>query len=153
HEQAASAIRRSLAEATEPARRAGLLPAYAEIMLAAGNVAEAREACEELKALAAAFESAMLEALVAETRGSVDLAEGESVTALISLRRAWQLWRELEAPYGEARTRVLIARACRALEDEEAAALELDAARAAFADLGAAPDLAAVEALAAPETG
>jgi DNA-binding NarL/FixJ family response regulator len=38
--------------------------------------------------------------------------------------------------------------ACRALGDEDAAVLELDAARAAFAQLGAAPDLAALDALA-----
>ena len=39
--------------------------------------------------------------------------------------------------------------ACRALGDEDTAALELEAARAAFAELGAAPDLARLDALAA----
>jgi DNA-binding NarL/FixJ family response regulator len=42
---------------------------------------------------------------------------------------------------------VLIARACRALDDEDAAAMELEAARRAFDDLGAAPDVATVDAL------
>ena len=51
-------------------------------------------------------------------------------------------WQELDAPYEAARARVLVGLACRALGDEDAAALELEAARDAFARLGAAPDLA-----------
>ena len=39
---AAAAIRRALGEAPDPLQRAGLLPAYVEIMLAAGDVEEAR---------------------------------------------------------------------------------------------------------------
>jgi DNA-binding NarL/FixJ family response regulator len=61
---------------------------------------------------------------------------------VVALRGAWQGWRELEAPYEAARVRVLVGLACRALGDEEAAAMELDAARSVFARLGAAPDLA-----------
>jgi DNA-binding NarL/FixJ family response regulator len=51
-------------------------------------------------------------------------------------------WSTLDAPYEAARVRVLIAQACRALGDEDGAALELDAARKAFERLGAGPDLA-----------
>ena len=40
-----------------------------------------------------------------------------------------------------ARSRVLVGLACQALGDGDAAAMELDAARAVFAELGAAPDL------------
>ena len=58
------------------------------------------------------------------------------------------MWRDLEAPYEAARVRVLLGLACRALGDEEAAAMELDAARTVFARLGAGPDLAQAEALA-----
>jgi DNA-binding NarL/FixJ family response regulator len=43
---------------------------------------------------------------------------------------------------------VLVGLGCRTLGDEEAAALELDAARGVFAQLGATPDLARLEALA-----
>ena len=43
--------------------------------------------------------------------------------------------------------RVLIALGCRALGDEDGAALELDAARRVFAHLGAGPDLTRVTAL------
>ena len=63
----------------------------------------------------------------------------------MSLRHAWQVWEELEAPYEVARARVLIGLACRALGDEDSAALELGAARAVFEQLGAAPDVARVD--------
>ena len=53
------------------------------------------------------------------------------------------VWRELEAPYEVARTRELVGLACRALGDDDAATLELDAARAGFEQLRAAPDAAA----------
>jgi DNA-binding NarL/FixJ family response regulator len=43
--------------------------------------------------------------------------------------------------------RVLIGVGCRALGDEEAAAMELDAARDMFEQLGATPDLAQLDAL------
>ena len=90
----------------------------------------------------------MIGALVAGARGAVDLADGEPEAALVAARRALREWQQLEAPYEIARARVLVARACRALGDEEAATMELEAARDAFAALGAAPDLARAEALA-----
>jgi DNA-binding NarL/FixJ family response regulator len=77
----------------------------------------------------------------------VILAGGDGQAALIPLRRAWQLWQMLEAPYESARVRVLVGRACAALGDEDTAALELEAARELFAELGAAPDLARVASL------
>jgi len=63
------------------------------------------------------------------------------------LRSAWTAWHELEAPYEAARARVLIGRACRDLGDEDTALMELDAAGWAFRQLGAAPDLAQLDAL------
>jgi DNA-binding NarL/FixJ family response regulator len=48
---------------------------------------------------------------------------------------------------------VQVARACRALGDHDAAGMELDAARAVFEALHAAPDLAQVTRLTAPGTG
>jgi DNA-binding CsgD family transcriptional regulator len=89
----------------------------------------------------------MLRALHAHARGAVELAAGEAGAALMSLRQASVAWQELEAPYEVARARLLIALACRELGDEDAFALELDAARRAFEKLGATPDLAAVDAL------
>ena len=144
---ALSTVRRVLGEATDPLKRAGLLPAYVEIVLAAGDVEEARSACRELEEIAARYESAMLGALVAYARGAVHLAEADAQAALGALRDAAVVWQELKAPYDVARTRVLVGLACRALGDEDAATLELDAARAGFARLGAAPDVRRVDEL------
>jgi DNA-binding CsgD family transcriptional regulator len=147
---AAAAIRRALGETTQRLKRAALLPAQVEIMLALGDLEEARAACRELEEIAARQGSDALEAMSAHARGAVALAEGDAQAALVALRRGWQLWRELEAPYEAARTRVLAGLACRSLGDEDTAGLELEAARAVFAQLGAAPDLAAVDLLTRP---
>ncbi len=142
---AAATIRRAVGEATQPLRRANLLPAYVEIMLAAGDVEEARTGCRELEEIAGRYESAMLAALVAHARGATELADGDARSALVSLRQAGTTWQDLDAPYDAARARVLVAEACRALGDDDAAALELEAARDVFAELGAAPDLSQLD--------
>lgn len=147
---ALATIRRVLDETTEPLKRAGLLPACVEIMLAAGDVDAAGRASRELEELAERYESAMLEGMVAHARGAVLLAEGDARASLAALRRAADLWRELEAPYEVARTRELVGLACRALGDDDAATLELDAARAAFKQLRAGPDVQRLDAHDAP---
>jgi ATP/maltotriose-dependent transcriptional regulator MalT len=148
---AATAIRRALAETTDPLRRASLLPASAEIMIAVGELEEARAACAELEQICTDSESELLRAQLAQMRGAIGLAAGDAGGALAHLRSAFQAWRELEAPYEAARTRLLVARACRELGDEDAFALELDAARDMFEQLGAAADVAAVDVLTGAE--
>jgi DNA-binding CsgD family transcriptional regulator len=144
---AAVAIRRVVAETAEEFRRAKLLPAQVEILLAAGDLPAARDAAAELTAIAGRYDTPALRAMAGHALGAVLLAEGDARAAVVALRGAWQLWRELEAPYEEARVRVLIGLGCRALGDEEAAAMELDAARGVLSRLGAAPDLARLEGL------
>ena len=144
---AAAAIQRAVGETTDPLKRTRLLPACVEIMLAVGDAEEARSACRELQETSLRYESVMLGAMVAHARGAVDLTEGDARAALLALRRAWQVWQELEVPYEVARVRELLGLACRALGDDDTAALELEAARDGFARLGAAPDLARVESL------
>jgi DNA-binding NarL/FixJ family response regulator len=56
----------------------------------------------------------------------------------------------LEAPHDAAKVRLLIGCAYRDLGDQESAAMEFDAARWVFHQLGALPDLARVDALASP---
>jgi ATP/maltotriose-dependent transcriptional regulator MalT len=146
-DSAAAAIRRARAESADPLRRAGLLPAYVEIMLAGGETEEARTACDELESVARRYSSGMLDAIAAYERGAVELAAGEAHRALERLRRALQSWRTLEAPYEVARTRVLIGEACRLLDDTDACTLELEAALADFVQLGALPDATRVERL------
>jgi DNA-binding CsgD family transcriptional regulator/tetratricopeptide (TPR) repeat protein len=140
---AAAAIRRVVGETADGLRRASLLPAYVEILLAVGDVEEARRACGELEEIAAQCDSELLHALLAQSRGAVELAAGDAGSALVNLRRAARTWQELEAPYEAARARLLVGRACKALGDEEAFALEVDAARRTFEELGAGPDLVA----------
>ena len=145
---AAAAIRRVLAETTDGLKRAGLLPAYVEIALAMGDAQEARSACRDLAQISNGYESGMLGAMVAQARGAVDLAEGDARAALGALRHALQVWQKLEAPYEAARVRVLVALACRGLGDHDTTALELEAARGVFEQLGAAADLARIDSLA-----
>jgi hypothetical protein len=105
--------------------RAALLPAQVEIMLAIGDVEEAREACRELAAVAAGFESELLDAVVQQADGAVELVAGDARAALVPLRRSLQAFQELGVPYEIARVRVLVALACRELGDEDGATLEL----------------------------
>jgi DNA-binding CsgD family transcriptional regulator len=145
---AQAASRRLLAETTDRLGRAKLLPSHVEIMLAVGEVQAARDAAGELAEIAEGYDTPALRAVADHARGAVLLAEGDARAAVVALRGAWQVWRELEAPYEAAWVRVLVGLGCRALGDEEAAAMELEAARIVFAQLGAAPDLVRLEALA-----
>jgi DNA-binding CsgD family transcriptional regulator len=148
-EAARVAICRAMDEATEQRMRFRLLGASVEILLAAGDVLGARAAADELAQIAAHMDAPFLRALSAQTTGAILLDEGQPRTALTMLRRAASAWRELEAPYPAARARVLVGLACRALGDEDAAAMELDAARQVFQQLGAVPDVKLVNRLSA----
>ena len=142
---AAAAIRRVVGATTDRLQRTRLLPAYIEIMLAVGDIQEARGACRELEEIVESFDTGVLGAIAAHARGAVELAEGDAQAALGSLRRAFDAWRQVEAPYEAARVRVLAGLACRAVGDDEGAGLELDAARIVFEQLGATPDLARID--------
>jgi DNA-binding CsgD family transcriptional regulator len=144
---AVAAIRRAMSATADPLQRTKLLPAHVEIMLAANDIQEARGACHELEEIAGSFATGVLSAMAGYARGAVELAEGAPQAALGSLRCAFEVWQEVEAPYAAARVRVLIGLACRALGDDDGGGLELDAARAVFEQLGAAPDLARIDAL------
>jgi ATP/maltotriose-dependent transcriptional regulator MalT len=144
---ALAAIRRVADETGPPLDRAGLLPAHVEIALAAGEVEEAARASDELMAIADTHGRDTLRAMSACARGAVALARGELSEAITALRESSLEWLALEAPYEEARARVLVGLACRELADHDGAALELDAARAAFSELGAQHDLARTDAL------
>lgn len=146
-EDSAAAIRRELDEAKELLTRAKLLPAFVEIMLAAGDREAARSGSEELSRIADDVNAPYLRALAQQANGAVLLAEGDPRAALVSLRAASGGWRQLEAPYEAARARVLIGLACRELADEDSARMELEGARRTFAQLGATADLATLDRL------
>jgi DNA-binding NarL/FixJ family response regulator len=81
--------------------------------------------------------AAWAEAVEAASRAAERLAEADDEQAIGAAEAA--------------RTRALIGLACRALGDEDAAAMELDAARAALAGLGAVTDLERLDRPAGPD--
>lgn len=146
-EGAANFIRRVLKSANDPFSRTRFLPAYVEILLVTGSLDEARAASIELKQTAATFNTEVLAAIALHACAAVSLVEGNSQEVLDPARRSFRIWQQLGAPYLAARLRVLLARACLALEDTESAQMELECAREVFERLGASPDIAVVTAL------
>ena len=144
-EAAAAAIRRVVGETTKPLARAGMLPAYVEIMIATGSLDLARAACRELDEISARLGCEAAHAMTAHAQGAVALAEGRPGDALLHLRRAQGIWIELGARYETARVRASLGLACRGVGDEDTARLELGAARRIFAELGAAPVVARMD--------
>jgi DNA-binding CsgD family transcriptional regulator len=144
---ARSALTRALAETHDPSARSHVLAAQVDALLASGDVDGASSAAGALSQVVAGKGFAPLDAISLRARGSVELAQGRSGDAIVSLRAAFNTWRDIDMPYELARTRVLLALACRALGDEDGALLELETARAAFEQLGAAPDVVRVDGL------
>lgn len=146
-EAALAGIRRAVGESDQPLKRAALLPAHVEIALSAGEVEEAARAADELAAISQVQQSIALEAMYGYAVGAVTLKRGEPAAALNALRRALGMWKELGVPYETARARVLAGVACARLGDEDGAALEFEAARTAFEELGAQPDVSRLDSL------
>jgi DNA-binding NarL/FixJ family response regulator len=138
---AVTSIRRALVEAPDDLVRARLLEPAVEIELAAGHVHDARAAADRLATLAGSLDAPLLRAMAARADGCVRLAEGDVDGALAALRRAWEAWRDLDAPYEAARARARTADACRELGDLDCETLETEAARRVFERLGATVDL------------
>jgi DNA-binding CsgD family transcriptional regulator len=142
-----SSIKRALASVRSAVGRMRLLPAAVEITLAVGDVAAARDLCDELARLAERYASDSIAAASAEAIGDMMVAEGRSEDALPNYGRAAELWRELHAPFRLARLRLKIGRTCQTLGDSEGAVRETEAARDMFDQLGAEPDRKAAEAM------
>lgn len=131
-------IARALAEAGDPIARARLLPAAVEIGISSGTLDRVSSAADELAELATTLRSPFLEAQSLHATGALRLAGGDSTGALTALRTAHKTWAGLGVPYEEARTRHLIASACRALGDRDGADLEEAGIHAILERLGAA---------------
>jgi class 3 adenylate cyclase len=123
--------------------RARLLPAQVEIAVAAGDPVTARAAAQEIAGISEKYESPALHATKHDALGRVLLAEGDPEAASRELRTAMRHWQDVGAPYEVARGRVVLAAALRQLAHEDAAELELEAARSEFERLGATLDAAA----------
>lgn len=139
-------IRRSAAGA-DPLTRRYLLPAVAEIEVAAADHDAARRAVEELRDASRTSATPMLDATIAATDARVLLAEGRAAGALDAARTAVRIWDAIGAPYEAARSRVLAGRAARETGDAPEAQVQFDAARAVFLALGAEPALAELAAV------
>jgi class 3 adenylate cyclase len=135
-EAAAAGVRRALAAETDPLSRVQPLAGQAEIAVAAGDLETADSAADELESIAGLY-GAALPTVAAGVRGMVRLAHGDAEGSLSDLRRALRGWQEIDAPYEAAEVRVRLGQAFRAVGDDEAALLELRAARSTFDRLGA----------------
>lgn len=144
---AAASMGRVLSAASDALTRARFLPAHVEIMLAAGKLDEARSSARELGTIADQFAMEIITAIALHAHGTVTLAEGDAQGAIAPLRRAQAIWDRAGAPYPSARIRVVVAKGFAALGDHDGAALELSAAKKVFTELGALPDIAAIDAL------
>ncbi|MFI6677849.1 LuxR C-terminal-related transcriptional regulator [Kribbella sp. NPDC050470] len=138
---AAAMIRRCLSEEQDDAKRIEVLFAATEILLAAGDAKAAATAVEGLSIFAKKCRTAVVGALCDQAQAMIQLAGDHPEAALTPARAALRRWVELRAPYQEARTRLLIADACRALGDGESADRETVTARATLEKLGAKTDL------------
>jgi len=141
---AAGSIRSVLLDTPAQISRARMLPAAVEILLAADDVAAAHVASGELAEIARAFGAPLLTAASGHATGAVLLAEGDIEGASTSLRQACETWRELEMPYEEAQTCVLLAAVCEKRGDQDGRRLEIETARRIFTQLEAEPRLARI---------
>ena len=138
---ASATITRALGEITwDRLGRARLLPAQAQIMIAAGDIQGAEAALHELESTALEFSSPALLAATLTTRGRVQLASSDP-SACATLRNAAERWGELGVPHEVATARMLHGASCRQAGDVEGAAASFESARALFEQLGAALDL------------
>ena len=117
--------------------RARMLPAQAEIAGAAGDAQTARAARDELAEIAHQVGSPAFRAASEWTAGLAALLEDDPDGASGHLGEARKRWDEVGAPYESAKVTLALAQAQLAAGNEEAAAIELDAARTAFERLGA----------------
>lgn len=138
---AASAIKAALEEHSwDKWSRVRLLPAQVEIAIAAGDLEDARTAVEELGSLVQTYDAPAVKAESEAGWGRVLLAEGDPLGAARHLRTAIEKWGTFYAPYEVAVARSLLGTALRAIHDEDAADLELEAAHAELERLGAKRD-------------
>ena len=125
-DSANAALNRLMCATSDPLRRAGLLPAHLEVMLASGDLQSARAACSELHKLAELLATDVLRAAAAQGRGAIELTDNDAAAALDPLRRAFELW---TSPRCSARLRACARsdrqRACRTLGDTDGERLEV----------------------------
>ncbi|MFN8584084.1 MAG: response regulator transcription factor [Dehalococcoidia bacterium] len=121
--------------------------------LAAGQVEAAREAAEELRAIASTTEAPLLRAAACTAEGLIALAEREYAVARRFFEEAADCFGVAHAPFETARVRLELTRALEALGFESSALREAEAALATFIELGAAGEAARARSLMAQLAG
>jgi DNA-binding CsgD family transcriptional regulator len=142
---AASSLHTVLADTPLRAARSRILPAAVEILLAAGDLDNARAAAAELSEIAGAVGTPFLSAASAHATGALLVAAGDIAAASAWLRQAGEIWRDLGMPYEEAQSCRLLAVVCERRGDLDGHRLELHTARKLLDQLNAQPCFAPIK--------
>lgn len=137
--EAQAQIELTLADEWREPHRVPMLLAHVEIALANGDDKAAEASVDELAGIAAHYPGTAFAASSALAGGLSNEARGDLDDAHAVLRDAVEAWRQLAAPYDEARTRTALARVDAARGDTREARGQARAAVARFDQLGAAP--------------
>jgi DNA-binding NarL/FixJ family response regulator len=119
-----------------PFRCAPMLRAQVEIGLAAGHLAAATSAYEQLRRISETYPTPGFRAWADQAHGAVLVAASDPSTALAPLQAAAAAYYQMRAPYDAACVELLLAEAHRMRADQGEAETHGDAAGALFARLG-----------------
>jgi DNA-binding CsgD family transcriptional regulator len=147
NDAAETSIRNILLVTKDPKRRAELLPAVVQIMIAVKHNEEAMQAAMELCGIAMDFNVPYLLAMGAYWQGKAFLANGNVEPALEQSVKALKFWNTLNLPYESACTRELKGMIYLELNDKDNSDAELMAAKWVYEQLGAMPDLGRINRL------
>jgi len=117
--------------------RVKLLPAMVEIAIAGKEWDAAFSGLQELEEIARDFGTPALSAIALSCRAVWHLARSEQVDALRALHECLSVWKDLDAPFEIARTRLWMAEAYLEVGDLDNAALELKSGKPVFERLDA----------------
>lgn len=120
--------------------RAGLLPMFVHVAIAAGDLDAASTALAELDEIVTTFDTPILRAAALSTRGRLELAQHDAPGACATLQQALDRWQALRVPYEVATMQTLLGQAFREAGDETAATHSFAAAATLFDEIGAGLD-------------
>jgi len=126
-----------LRDTTSRLARADLLPIVVQVATATGDLDEAERALGELDDITATFDTPILRAAAASTRGRLELARDDAAGACTTLQDAVERWLALDVPYEVATARTLLGQALRDCGDVTGAADTFATAARLFNQIGA----------------
>jgi DNA-binding NarL/FixJ family response regulator len=138
------------AYSARPFRCAPMLRAQVQIGLAAGHVAAATSAYQQLRRISEAYSTPGFRAWADQAHGAILIAAGDPSAALAPLQAAAAAYHQMRAPYDAACVELLLAEAHRMRGDEGETETHGDAAGALFARLGLSPPSSAQTHMALP---